>query len=452
MPYTNLDEWIARLRDQFLALLTLDLGLQISAIVLTIVLGWILRPFTLRLIHWLDRRRQALPFLRQARWLGDSLAILAAIRWPLTAYMFCRLSLSLLTAIGYDGTVLAWAAPLFLLWLANWAFRTLFERRQPPERAHVWSNQIVRPLLLGIGLLQALTLFDDLWMWHINLGEASFTMGALVVAVVIFIVFAQLARTSRALLGETVLPHAGVHPTLTQVISTLFGYIVILAGFLTALGIVGIQLTTLVVVLGGLSVGLGFALQDVISNFVSGFILLFDRTIVPGDVVLVDERFGRVTNIGIRTTRLRTLDNVEVIVPNSSFLLNTVEKFSSSDAKVRIEIVVRASYTTEPYLVEKALLEAAEGMPILQTPAASVQFIDFGASSLDFRLLVWLSDRMQASNVQSQIRYRIWDRFQAHSIPVPVMQEDVQIVTLPGGLSSPTTADKPLMLGEEGSN
>lgn len=435
MPSTQIAEWLARVSEKFLALLTLDLGFQIGVIVLAVVLGALLRSLTQRLINWLDGKRQRLAFLRQARWMGDILTILSAIRWPLTGYVISRLGLNLLTTAGRDTAVLAWATPFFLLWLANWAFRTLFERRQPPEQAQVWSNQIVRPLLIGIGLLQALTLFDDLWAWRITLGDSTFTMGAVIVALIIFFIFSQLARTTRALLGETVLPRAGVHPTLTQVIASLFGYVIVFVGLLTALGIVGIQLTTLTVILGGLSVGFGFAMQDVIANFISGFILLFDRTIVPGDVVSVDDHFGRVTNVGIRATRIRTLDNVEIIVPNSSFLSEAVENYSSGDQKVRVAIVVGASYDVEPRLVEKALLEAAEGMPVLQTPAPSVQFIDFGASSLDFRLLVWLSDPLQTNSVQSQIRYKIWERFQAHNIPIPFPQRDIHIVTLPEGFA-----------------
>lgn len=435
MPDTNLNEWLARIRDQILALLTVDLGLQGAVIVLAVILGAILRPLTHWLIDAFDRRRRSISFLRQARWVDEILASLDAIRWPLTAYILVHLGLGALTFAGRETVIVSWAAPFLLLWAINRAFRALFRRHLAPEQAQVWANQIVRPLLIGVGLLQALTLFDNLWAWRITFGDNSFTFGAVVVAAVVAYIFLQLSRSSREVLGQTVLPRAGIHPTLTQVLASFFGYIVALIGIALAFTIVGIKLTTLTVILGGLSVGLGFAMQDIIGNFISGFILLFDRTIVPGDVVSVDDHFGRVTSIGIRTTRVRTLDNVELIVPNSDFLSGIVENYSSGDPKVRIAVIVGVSYDVEPRLVEKALLEAAEGMPVLDVPAPSVQFIDFGASSLDFRLLVWLSDPMQTNSVQSQLRYRIWERFQVHNIPIPFPQRDVHIRSLPDNLA-----------------
>ncbi len=441
----DIAQWLEQVRAQLMALLTLALGLQVGVILLALLLGALLQPLTRRLINRLDRQRRKITLVRAAPGLDDLTALLVNIRWPATTYLLSRLGMWALSASGYATEFLAWATPFFLLWLVSRGFAALLERRMTPERARAWSKQLVRPILITAGALHALTLFDKVWSWGVTIQGHTFTLGALIVALLIFYVFWQLAQTARTLLGENVLPRAGVHPSLTQIIASFTAYVIVLVGFAIALSYAGIELTTLTVILGGLSVGLGFAMQDVISNFISGFILLMERSIVPGDVITVDDHFGQVTNVGIRATRIRTLDNVEIIVPNSAFVSGTVENYSSSDGGVRVEVVVGASYSVEPGLVEKALLEAAEGMPILSTPPPSVQFIDFGASSLDFRLLVWLEDPLDTAGIQSQLRYRIWDRFKAHQIPIPFPQRDIHILTWPERQhDTPAGPDTPL--------
>lgn len=428
----DITQWLEQVRAQLMALLTVALGLQVGVFLLAVFLGALLQPLTRRLINRLDRWRRKITFLRTAAWIEDSLVLLLSLRWPLTVYILSHLGRWALQAADYETAFLEWATPFLLLWLLGRGSRALLERRMKAEQAQVWVRQLVRPILITVGVLHALTLVDDIWTWGVTIQEHTFTVGAMIVALLIFYVFWQLSKMTRTLLGENVLPRAGVHPSLTQIIATITAYAVVLLGFIIALSFAGIQLTTLTIILGGLSVGLGFAMQDVISNFISGFILLFERSIVPGDVIEIEEHFGQVTNVGIRATRVRTLDNVEIIVPNSTFVSGTVENYSSSEGGVRVEVVVGASYNVEPRLVEKALLEAAEGMPILQTPPPSVQFIDFGASSLDFRLLVWLADPLETARIQSQLRYRIWERFQAHQIPIPFPQRDIHIMTWPG--------------------
>ena len=132
----------------------------------------------------------------------------------------------------------------------------------------------------------------------------------------------------RRLLGETILPRAGVDPAVNQVVTTFTGYGIVVGGLVLALTVMGVNLTALTVIIGGLSVGLGFGLQELINNFVSGFILLTERSLAPGDVIEVDENIGTVQKIGLRTMLITTPDDVELIIPNGHLLGSTVKSFT----------------------------------------------------------------------------------------------------------------------------
>jgi len=191
--------------------------------------------------------------------------------------------------------------------------------------------------------------------------------------------------------------------------------------------VTGFNLTTLTVIAGGLSIGLGFGLQQVVSNFVSGFILMFDRSIGPGDVIEFGDIVGTVENIGIRSMIVKTRHNKEVIIPNSHFLSDIVTNLTRTDRIIRVDIKVSVSYQTNPLEVEQALLEVAQHPGILDEPAPLVQFAEFGESSLDFVLMVWVDDPVRVGAVSSDLRYRIWDAFSRRNIEIPFPQREVYI-------------------------
>ncbi|NIW95609.1 MAG: mechanosensitive ion channel, partial [Phycisphaerae bacterium] len=216
-------------------------------------------------------------------------------------------------------------------------------------------------------------------------------------------------------------------PALNQALSTLTAYGVIIIGTVVALNMMGVDLTLLAVVAGGLSVGLGFGLQEVVSNFVSGFILMFEQSIGPGDVIEVGDDVGIVQTIGVRSTIIRNRDNVELIIPNSRLLSETVTNLTRSDQQVRIRISVGVTYSADPQAVKQALLEAVQHPFVSEQPAPSIQFRDFGDSSLTFDLLVWTDKAFQSLNLASDLRYQIWDALKAHNIEIPFPQRDIHI-------------------------
>jgi small-conductance mechanosensitive channel len=194
-----------------------------------------------------------------------------------------------------------------------------------------------------------------------------------------------------------------------------------------ALSTIGINLTTLTVVLGGLSVGIGFGLQELINNFISGFVLLFERTISPGDVVEVDDLIGTVEDIGMRSMQVRTIDNIQLIVPNDRFTSNVVTNFTRSDKKIRTPIRVVTSYQDDPHQVQQLILEAAQHPRVLSDPAPGVFLSDFGDRGIQFTLQIWIEEPMRAGIIKSDIRLKIWDLFETNGISIPTPQREVTL-------------------------
>ncbi len=207
------------------------------------------------------------------------------------------------------------------------------------------------------------------------------------------------------------------------------------AAALIALSGVGIDLTSLALFSGAIGVGIGFGLQKVFSNLVSGVILLLDRSIKPGDTIEISGVFGRVENISARYTSVLTRDGKEFLVPNENFVTNEVINWSHRDSNVRVKIPVGVSYGSDLRLVEKLLYQAVEGVDrVLQEPAPFVRLIGFGDSSVDFDIRIWLSDPMAGvANVTSDILFRVWDLFAEHNIEIPFPQRDLHVKSLPPG-------------------
>lgn len=203
-------------------------------------------------------------------------------------------------------------------------------------------------------------------------------------------------------------------------------YLVFAAGTLVALETVGISLSTLAALGAVFAVGLGFGLQNITQNFVSGLILLFERPISKGDVVIVDGTFGIVDEISIRATRVMTFDQIAMIVPNNKLVSEVVENRSEPTRTYRVRIDVRVAYGTHSRVAEETLLEIArQHDAVLDDPEPSVFFVDFGDSSLDFQLCVWLDDPSAALGVGSDLRHAITQTFAERGIVLPVPQRHV---------------------------
>jgi small-conductance mechanosensitive channel len=196
---------------------------------------------------------------------------------------------------------------------------------------------------------------------------------------------------------------------------------------LLSLSFMGLSWKVLLPIAGALGIGIGFGVRDIANNFISGFVVLTSRTVKRGDWITLGDNFGKIVDIGIRTSTLRTLDNIEIIIPNSHLISNELINWSYTDNIVRIHVPVGVSYGSDTSLVRDALLEVSHRSEyILDEPAPEARFIRFGDNSLNFELLVWIDLRkIKIPLIKSILNYAVWDVFKEKGIEVPFPQRDV---------------------------
>lgn len=221
----------------------------------------------------------------------------------------------------------------------------------------------------------------------------------------------------------------GLNPSQRVLFHKLSNIVLYTIGTLAGLNIVGIDLTALTVFSGALGLGIGFGLQKVFSNLISGIILLMDKSVKPGDVIAIGDTFGWVNSLGARYVSVLTRDGKEHLIPNENLITQEVENWSYSDQKVRIHIPIGVAYGSDLALVRKLLLQAVEDSPrIMKYPKPSCLLTGFGDRAIDHELRVWIDDPEKGvSNVKSDVYYRIWDLFKAHQVDIPFPQRDINL-------------------------
>ncbi len=213
-------------------------------------------------------------------------------------------------------------------------------------------------------------------------------------------------------------------------------FTLIITGVLISLSTIGVSFTSLAIIFGGLSIGIGFGLQNIASNLIAGFILIFERPIKIGDLVEIMEAniFGRVSSINLRSTVIVSLDEKELVVPNSQLVTEAVHNLTHANNLFRLRIAVGVSYASDVELVKTALIEAAHAHPqVIKEPdptmenvtAPFVRFVSFGESSLDFELLAWIPDSFQRFDVASDLHFMVWEKFKEYGIKIPFPQRDI---------------------------
>ena len=218
-------------------------------------------------------------------------------------------------------------------------------------------------------------------------------------------------------------------PSVQVLVAKLTKIVLITLAFLIAINSLGIDLTALTVFGGALGVGIGFGLQKIISNLMSGLTLLMDRSIKPNDVIAVGGTYGWIVSLGARYTAVRTRDGVEHLIPNEELIAQRVENWSHSDTAVRLKIPVGISYKSDVRLAMRLCVEAAGGSDrVLVTPEPHCLLRGFGDSSVDLEIRIWIEDPQEGrSNVISQVLLGVWDRFHEHGIEIPFPQRDLHL-------------------------
>ncbi len=314
-----------------------------------------------------------------------------------------------------------------------------------------FSSTILQVLISGLALFFAAGSIPPWRPWLIQLGNqfqevlrsgynafstpfltlgssTKLSLGLILQLLVLGVFILWAAQTFRAWLRQGVLRQLELDPGSQEAVATVAFYSFLGIGFVALLQSNGIDLSSLTVFAGVLGIGIGFGLQNIASNFISGITILLEQPIKVGDFIEVDGLLGTVARISVRSTTIQTLDGISIIVPNSTFIQNNVINWSYRDPTSRIHLSIGVAYGSDLALVTEALLRAARRESlVLKEPAPQVWFRQFGESSLDFELLFWISRPQTKEMVRSALNYLIDEEFRQQAIEVPFPQRDLHL-------------------------
>ena len=261
-----------------------------------------------------------------------------------------------------------------------------------------------------------------------EINKTAITLSSLIMFFVMVGVFALISKLLVRVASAQIFSRLTIDEGTQYTLSRISHYVIMVIGAVVAFQFIGIDLTGLAVILGFLSVGIGFGLQNITSNFVAGLILLFERPIKVGDRIIVDEQEGDVIEIKMRSTTIRTLNNIAVIVPNSNFVSSTVVNWSYGDRRVRLEIEVGVSYGSDLDAVVRVLKEVSGEHPeVLKLPAPDVLHTGFGDSAWNMKLRAWIAEPRRHLEVSSDLNCAIVRRFRENRIEIPFPQRDLNL-------------------------
>ncbi|MFT5504941.1 MAG: potassium efflux system protein [Gammaproteobacteria bacterium] len=366
-------------------------------------------------------------------------------------------NLSTFILIGISGSILAWvlAESLANLWTdfldsfddGEFAWQQFFRNKigvQPGEYipGSIWFRFIFSVVLWSaftITILkiwglsdQGLLFIRNLVIEGFNAGPVHIVPSKVLTAILLFAVMLSLLGWLKRRLERSWLNRSRMDRSSKESLISLTGYIGVIFAFLIGLSVAGVELSNLALIAGALSVGIGFGLQNVVNNFVSGIVLLFDRPVKTGDWIVVGETQGYVKKIKLRSTIVQTFDRADVIVPNSEFIASQVTNWMHNDSMGRVKVPIRVSFGTDPKQVEKLLLDIAQQHPMVISQSLSVDpprvlFLKFDDSALGFELRCFITDIDYCMLVLSDINFSIFEKFAEAGIEIPFPQSDLHI-------------------------
>lgn len=367
--------------------------------------------------------------------------ILAQSVYPLLALVGLYTSYVVFVAQNWYGGLLAELTILFVIYaLYRLALGTAFALGNP-QRVAYYQHRLFGPLVIVavvLFILDTVANIDLLAEAQIMpLQSGWLTVGAVFTATFGYYVWIMVI----SLLKSIALAYAGrqgsVNTGSLDAGLTLIQYSLVAAGLFGVFRLLQFNAATVAAITGGLSIGVGIALQDVLKNFLGGIIVLFEGSVRPGDWIEVSGTEGEIASLSIRSTVVRTFDNVEYIVPNQDWLNSTVKTFTRSSRRGRARIPIGVSYNADPHAVQQLLIDTAKAHPdVLAEPPPVAPLVDFGASSVDFILLAWVEDAKIRGKVAGELRLCIWDALAEAGIEIPFPQQDIHIRS---GLPIPDT-------------
>jgi len=400
-----------------------QIGIALALWLLAWVLARLVRP---RFHDWL-RAREGWPKWRLRFGLQlhrrMQLIMFVLLIWPVVWFMQEVTWPSRSHLLGIIATLaFAWLAiALVTRFIANDIIRKLVR-----IGAWIWVTLIIVNLTT-----EARQLLDS---FAFSLGETRFSLWLLLQAAVVLTALFSIARFASHAGAANIGRSEDLSPSM-QVLAVKFLQVVLYGiAFFAALRIVGLDLTGLTLFSGAIGVGLGFGLQKVVSNLVSGIIILLDKSVKPGDVISIGDTFGWINTLGARYVSITTRDGKEYLIPNEDLITGQVVNWSHSNDFVRVDINFGTSYDDDPHLVRKVAIAAALTVDrVLHTQQPVCHIIGFGDSSVDYILRFWIVDPSQGlTNVRGNVFLALWDAFQAEGISIPFPQREVRHLNGPG--------------------
>ncbi len=369
--------------------------------------------------------RSSLLRLRLPRSSWKRLALLAA---PIVLF---QLFAVLLSSYGQPEGLVALAVNLLLIWAGLTALRLLLRRIQPAQEVEGYWHRAVVPFFLVLALVAFVDSIEGFQMVSaiplLQMFGQTFTVGSLVMLVLFPYFLVVLSELPVFLAGEALARLAGMEPGNRKAFELLLRYGLIGIGLLWLANQIGLNSTAVAAIAGGLSVGLGFGVKEVFSNFISGIWLLFERSVRPGDILVYEGDPCEVRSLGLRAATLwRDSDNAELLVPNQNFFTATTITYSGSDSLRRSNVIFSAHYRHEPELVVQLILESVARVPrALKTPPPVARICSYAESSIDYMVLYWIDAPMDNGSIAGEVRRAVWHTFHEQGIEFPYPQRVV---------------------------
>jgi small-conductance mechanosensitive channel len=382
--------------------------------------AWLLGRYLRRWLTWLlDRQSwaeaKAGRFLRQL--ISETTLILAvAALW---------LATGVAKGINQPGYFVETAAALTSAWVVIRLAASIIKDPQWARFVAVLAWTIAA--LHVVGLLDYIVgLLDSL---AITLGQVRISALAIIKGVIVLTLLLKLASSAGGIFERRITTLSGLTPSVQVLIGKALRITLFAVAILVSLSAVGVNLSAFAFIGGAIGVGLGFGLQKVVSNLVSGVIILMDRSVKPGDVIEVGQTYGKIKSLGARYVSVITRDGTEFLIPNENLITNQVINWSFSHREVRLKVPVGVAYDADVAQAMKLMIAAAADTPrVLASPEPRCLLRNFGDSSIDLELRMWISDPENGiSNVRSAVRLNIWQKFKDNGIEIPFPQRDLHI-------------------------
>lgn len=352
------------------------------------------------------KRRLGLIWFASMAWM--IYLVMQNITWPSRSYL-----------IGIFAT-------LVTVWVGI-AFAARLVRNRPMRRLVTWGLWIYATLYF-LNVVDDVSRFLD--AVALSIGDFRLSLLTVITALVVIGIFFSVARIVSQASAATIRKNEDISPSM-QVLAvkgvqlTLYG-----VAFFMGVKAVGVDLTGLAVLSGAIGVGLGFGLQKVVSNLVSGIIILIDKSIKPGDVISLGDTFGWIQTLGARYASVVTRDGKEYLIPNEDLITGQVVNWSHSNDFVRLDIYFGTAYNDDPHIVRKLAIDAAKGVErVLSFKAPVCHIVGFGDSSVDYILRFWIKDPTEGlTNIRGNVYLALWDAFKSNGISIPFPQREVTML------------------------